>query len=96
MISQEDKKMLDAISAKYEKELRWTPIKKQLEDILLIIKWGHISRQYFNRSGSWIYNKMNGIDGNGGEGGFTPEELQQLKGALCDLADRIRRAADTL
>lgn len=24
------------------------------------------------------------------------EELQQLKGALCDLADRIRRADDNL
>lgn len=81
---------------KHEKELRMTPIKIKLKDILLMVTWGHISRQYFDRSGSWIYNKMNGIDGNGGEGGFTPEELQQLKGALCDLADRIRRAADTL
>lgn len=80
----------------YEKKLRMTPIKSKLKDILLMVTWGRISKDYFKRSGSWIYNKMNGIDGNGGEGGFTPEELQQLKGALCDLADRIRRAADTL
>ena len=27
---------------------------------------------------------------------FTTEELYQLKGALIDLSDRIRRAADSL
>lgn len=35
---------------------------------------------------------MYGIDGNGGIGGFTPEEAEQLRGALVDLSDRIRRA----
>ena len=43
-----------------------------------------------------MYHKLDGIDGNGGEGGFTEEEMQKLKGALCDLADRIRRVADSL
>jgi hypothetical protein len=43
-----------------------------------------------------LYHKLNGIDGNGGKGGFTEEESQQLKGALCDLSERIRRAADQL
>ncbi|MGM9763375.1 MAG: DUF5053 domain-containing protein [Candidatus Cryptobacteroides sp.] len=95
MKNTEEKKMDEFLKA-HEKELRITPIKSKLSDILLMVTWGRISKDYFKRSGSWIYNKMNGIDGNGGEGGFTPEELQQLKGALCDLADRIRRAADTL
>ncbi len=44
----------------------------------------------------WLYNKLKGIDGNGGIGGFTDEELLQFKGALCDLADRIRKTADKL
>lgn len=52
--------------------------------------------QYFNKSSSWLYHKLDGIDGNGGKGGFTPEEVQQLKGALCDVADRLRRAADSI
>lgn len=39
---------------------------------------------------------MDGIDGNGGKSGFTPEEAAQFKGALCDLADRIRKAADSI
>ncbi|MBQ8829595.1 MAG: DUF5053 domain-containing protein, partial [Burkholderiaceae bacterium] len=45
---------------------------------------------------SWLYHKMDGRDGNGKPTDFTPEEAQQLKGALVDLSDRIRRAADLI
>ena len=34
--------------------------------------------------------------GNGGKGGFTDEEAAQLKGALVDLSERIRHAADNI
>ena len=37
-----------------------------------------------------------GSDGNGGKGGFTEDEAGQLKGALLDLSDRIRRAAESI
>lgn len=73
-----------------------TPIKQQLGDILVSISWLDIARRYFGKSSSWLYHKLDGIDGNGGEGGFTDAELEQFKGALCDLADRIRRVADSL
>ncbi len=73
-----------------------TKVRQKLSDIDLNISWGRLAKDYFNKSASWFYNKLNGIDGNGGEGGFSPEELKQLKGALCDLSDRIRRAADNL
>lgn len=39
---------------------------------------------------------MDGIDGNGGEGGFSTSEAEKFKGALYDLADRIRKAADSI
>lgn len=68
----------------------------ELQDILLHLTWGRISKEYFDRSGPWIYNKLQGRDGNGGTGGFNPEEQQKLKGALCDLANRIRAAADSI
>ena len=51
---------------------------------------------YFNKSSSWFYHKLDGIDGNGGVGGFTPEEAETLYGALNDLADRLRRAAENI
>ena len=69
--------------------------KKQLEDIIVDVSWGKISKNYFGKSASWIYNKLSEIDGNGGTGGFTPEESEQFKGALYDLAERLRKAADS-
>lgn len=69
-------------------------MKKRLSDILLAVSWRELANTYFSRSSSWLYHKMDGIDGNGGQGGFTDEEVEQLQGALYDLANRIRRAAD--
>ena len=67
-----------------------------IDDIYDFITWGHFAKEYFEHSASWFYNKMRGVDGNGGTGTFNEQELLQLKGSLCDLADRIRRAADKL
>jgi hypothetical protein len=39
---------------------------------------------------------MDGIDGNGGIGGFSAEEAEQMRGALIDLSNRIRRAAENI
>lgn len=73
-----------------------TDVKLKMSDILVAISWREIARTYFGKSSSWLYHKLDGIDGNGGQGGFSPEEAMQLKGALCDLSDRIRRAADSI
>ena len=78
------------------KETQTGTVKAKLSDILMHVSWGDISREYFGKSGSWLYHKLNGIDGNKKPTEFTIEERYQLKGALCDLADRIRRAADSI
>lgn len=71
-------------------------IKPVLQDILLDVTWAKISKRYFGKSSSWIYNKINGVDGNGGEGGFSDAEREQLRGALVDFADRLRATADKI
>ena len=71
-------------------------VKAKLSDILMLVTWRDIARTYFGKSSSWIYHKLDGIDGNGGKGGFTPEEQEQLRNALFDLSERIRIAADKL
>lgn len=73
-----------------------TDMKKRVRDIQMAISWRDFANTYFQRSSSWFYHKMDGIDGNGGVGGFSPEEAEQMRGALIDLADRIRRAADNI
>ncbi len=79
-----------------QQKIQQPTVKQRMSDLLVAISWGDISRTYFKKSPSWLYHKMNGIDGNGKPTDFTPEEASQLRGALCDLADRIRRCADTI
>lgn len=69
---------------------------QQMDDIVDFITWGDLARTYFDKSASWFYNKMRGIDGNGKPTEFNYAERLQLRGALCDLADRIRSAADRI
>lgn len=71
-------------------------VKQQLSDILMKITWREIAHDYFGKSASWLYHKLDGIDGNGGRGGFTQDELLMLKGALVDLSMKIRAASDRL
>lgn len=75
---------------------RITDMKARMSDIILSISWRDLAKTYFGKSSSWFYHKMDGIDGNGGTGGFSKEETMQLKGALVDLSDRIRKCADSL
>lgn len=76
--------------------MKGTKIKQDNIELLLDINVGSIARKYFKKSGSWLYHKFDGRDGNGKETDFTQEELQQLKAAFYDLADRLRKAADNL
>lgn len=78
------------------KERLDSKVKEKLEDILFIVSWREIARGYFGKSSSWLYHKLDGIDGNGGVGGFSEEEKYQLQGALYDLSRRIRATADSL
>lgn len=71
-------------------------MKKRIKDIQMAISWREFANTYFQRSSSWFYHKLDGIDGNGGEGGFTPQEAEQMRGALIDLSNRIRRAAESI
>lgn len=71
-------------------------MKKRMGGILLAVSWREIATKYFEKSPSWFYHKMDGIDGNGGVGGFSPEEAEKLRVSLYDLAERIRIAADNI
>lgn len=79
-----------------EKKDKDNAVKQRIQDILLCVSCREIANTYFDRSASWLYHKLNGIDGNGGVGGFTANEKEQLRGALFDLSERIRRAAETI
>ena len=71
-------------------------MKSRVKDISLIVSWREIAHQYFDRSASWLYHKLDGIDGNGGSGGFTEKEAAMLRDALLDVSARLRRVAETI
>ncbi|MBO4557127.1 MAG: DUF5053 domain-containing protein [Bacteroidales bacterium] len=71
-------------------------VKQKLADIVMSITWREIAHDYFGKSSSWLYHKLDGIDGNGGRGGFTESELDTLRYALNDLAERLKAAAERL
>ncbi|WP_315402997.1 DUF5053 domain-containing protein [Hoylesella saccharolytica] len=76
------------------KKTQTDTMKTQLHDLLISISWSDLSKRYFGKSGSWLYHKLDGVDGNKMPTEFSEAEKNQLKGALVDLADRIRRAAE--
>ncbi len=84
------------IVATSNKKVLITDTKKTLSDVLMAISWRELARTYFGKSSSWLYHKMDGINGVGGVGGFTEDEAKQLQNALFDLSDRIRKAAEKL
>ena len=76
------------------KQTQAETMKAQLSDLLISISWADLAKRYFGRSGSWLYHKLDGIDGNKKPTAFTEKEREQLRSALFDLSDRIRRAAE--
>ncbi len=68
--------------------------REKLNDILVSVSWGELCVNNFGKNPKWLYEKLE-LD-IGSEDGFTKEELLQFKRALYDLADRIRRCADSL
>ena len=46
------------------KETQTGTMKAELEDILLAISWADLSKTYFGKSNSWLYHKLDGVDGN--------------------------------
>lgn len=82
------------MEAVLDKPMVVTDMKKRLADIMLAVSWREFANTYFEKSSSWFYHKMDGIDGNGGKGGFSEMEALQLRSSLIDLSERIRRAAD--
>ena len=78
------------------KQTQADTMKAQLSDLLISISWADLAKRYFGRSGSWLYHKLDGIDGNQKPISFTDEEREQIRGALVDLSERIRKAADRM
>lgn len=70
-------------------------VRKVLSDVYEDINWAYLAKNYFGKSRSWLYHKFSGMN-NGKPDDFSDADRERLKGALYDIADRLRRTADTL
>lgn len=74
---------------------RQTSVRQILEPIILNISWAEISRDYFGKSRSWLYQKFTGFDGHSSTD-FTDKERQIMKESLLDLSQKIQSCAEKL
>jgi len=68
----------------------------KLRDILPYVKWGNISKDYFCKSRTWIYQRLGGYEVNDKPAEFKADEIESLREALHDIARRIDAVADNL
>lgn len=65
----------------------------QINDLL---NYSEVSRRYFNRSATWILQRLHGYTVNGKQAKFKPAEYTKLIAALRDMAKLFSEAADNI
>jgi len=68
------------------KELK---VKEQIAQISEIISMAYISKKYFNKSKSWMSQRINELYVNGKPAKFTSEEVEKLNFAIQDISTKL-------
>jgi hypothetical protein len=66
---------------------------EQLEGMEEFINLANISRTYFGKTRSWIYQRLHGYPVHGKPAAFTVEEKKKLAGAFLSLSDNLKTVA---
>ncbi|MCL2649996.1 MAG: DUF5053 domain-containing protein [Candidatus Azobacteroides sp.] len=64
-------------------------MKQKLRDMLPAISLVYIAKTYFNKTDTWLYQRVNGNVVNGKPASFSPAELETMKFALNDLSHKL-------
>lgn len=72
-----------------------TTVRQVLASVYEDINWAYLAKNYFGKSRSWLYHKFSGVN-NGKADDFSDIDRERLKGALTDIAVRLRQTADRL
>ncbi len=64
-------------------------VKEQLEQVSNIISMTYIAKIYFNKSRSWLSQRINELDVNGKPAKFLPEEINTLNYAIQDISEKL-------
>ena len=82
------KAVLEGVKANHE-ELDARRIREKLGNVPEAISMSYIAKNYFGKTKTWLYQRLNGNKVNGKEARFTENEARQLQDALHDLGRRL-------
>ena len=71
-------------------------LRKQLEDVLPLISVSALSKNYFGKSSSWFYQRLNGNLIHGKPAAFTEAELKILADSIGDLGQRLSALSNVI
>lgn len=66
------------------KQNKDSAVKQRIQDIQMLISWREIAHTYFGKSASWLYHKLDGIDG------MVEWEVSPKKRRLCSVEHYAR------
>ena len=64
-------------------------IKVQLAEVSEIVSLSYIAKEYFNKTRTWLYQKINGNIVNGKEARFTESEIKTFNFAIQDISRKL-------
>lgn len=63
-------------------------IKEQMREVSQIVSMSYIARNYFNKTKSWLSQRINELNVNGKPAKFTDKELEILNAAFQDISKK--------
>lgn len=70
-------------------DARQLKVKEQLKAMSEIVSMSYIAKNYFNKTKSWLSQRINELNVNGKPAKFTQEEIDILNAAFKDLSEKI-------
>ena len=81
--------VIDESIQRVDKFIEETKIKMQLAEVAKIVSLSYIAKEYFRKTRTWLYQRINGNNVNGKEVRFSHEEINTLNFALQDIGKKI-------
>jgi hypothetical protein len=66
-----------------------TKVKMQLMEVTEMVSLSFIAKNYFHKTRTWLYQKINGNRINGKPASFTKEEINTLNHAIQDISRKL-------
>jgi hypothetical protein len=66
-----------------------TKVKIQLMEVTEIVSLSYIAKNYFHKTRTWLYQKINGNKINGKPASLTKEEINMLNYAIQDISKKL-------